>query len=417
MDNSLFDFLPALIVICLDELKKAKSIDITKRQSYILPVIVLSQFAGTSLWFAGNAILPDIQHELTPNGNTIGNITAIVQFGFIAGTLAFAIFAIPDRFDPAKVFFVSSTLAALANVAIIWLAKSTATLFVLRFVTGFFLAGIYPVGMKIAADWYEKGLGKALGYLVGALVIGTAFPHLLKSNLYKLPWKEVLVFTSCFAFIGGFIVLFVGDGPYKKLATHFQASAMFRVFRSPDFRSATFGYFGHMWELYTFWAFVPVILSLYDRHHQTINIPLWSFVIIGVGGISCVMGGYVSQKIGSARVAFFSLLCSGVCCLASFSFFKLSLPLFILLMLVWGFFVIADSPQFSALVAQTALPEYRGTALTIVTCIGFAITIGSVQVLNHVYDTWAKTNVVFLLLAPGPLLGLLFLFRLARQKR
>jgi len=370
------------------------------------------------LWFAGNAILPDIQRELSADGNTIGNITTIVQFGFIAGTLAFAIFAIADRFDPAKVFFVSSTLAAIANVTIIWLAKSTATLFALRFVTGFFLAGIYPVGMKIAADWYEKGLGKALGYLVGALVIGTAFPHLLKSNFYKLPWKEVLVFTSCFAFMGGLIiVLFVGDGPYKKFATHFQASAMFRIFRSRDFRSAAFGYFGHMWELYTFWAFVPVMLSFYQRNHQTTNIPLWSFVIIAIGGISCVVGGYASQKFGSARVAFYSLLCSGICCLASFIFFQLPLPLFILLMLVWGFFVIADSPQFSALVSQTAVPEYKGTALTIVTSIGFAITIGSVQLLNHAYDTWAKTNAVFLLLIPGPLLGLLFLFRLTKQKR
>ena len=417
MNNSLFDFLPALIVICLNELKETKATPITERRPYILPIIVLSQFAGTSLWFAGNAILPDIQHDLSADGNTIGNITAVVQFGFIAGTLAFALFAVADRFDPSKVFFVSSTLAAISNLAIIWFATNTTSLFVLRFITGFFLAGIYPVGMKIASDWYEKGLGKALGYLVGALVVGTAFPHLLKSDLYNLPWKEVMVFTSCFAFIGGLmIVLFVGDGPYRKPATHFQGSAMFRVFRSPNFRSAAFGYFGHMWELYTFWAFVPVMLSFHADHRIT-NIPLWSFIIIAIGGVSCVIGGYVSQKIGSARVAFYSLLCSGICCLASFSFFHLPLPLFILLMLVWGFFVIADSPQFSALVSQTAVPQYRGTALTIVTSIGFAITIGSVQVLNHAYDTWTKTNAVFLLLTPGPVLGLLFLFRLSKQKR
>ena len=379
---------------------------------------MLSQFAGTSLWFAGNAIVPDIQQQLSEYGNAIGNITAVVQLGFIAGTLVFAILAIPDRFDPSKVFVVSSALAALAHVSVIWLAKSITTLFALRFVTGFFLAGIYPVGMKIAADWYEKDLGKAMGYLVGALVIGTAFPYLLKSDVYKLPWKEVLVATSCFAFIGGLIIaLFVGDGPYRKPATHFHASAMFLVFRSPDFRSAAFGYFGHMWELYTFWAFVPAMLFLYDSNHQTTSIPFWSFIIIAIGGISCVAGGYVSQKIGSARVAFYSLLCSGICCLISFSFFKLPLPLFILLMMVWGFFVIADSPQFSTLVSQTAVPEYRGTALTIVTSIGFAITIGSVQLLNHVYDTWARTNAVFLLLAPGPILGLLFLVRLTKQKR
>jgi len=388
-----------------------------KAPAYILPLIVLSQFAGTSLWFAGNAILPDVQQQLHIRSAT-GNITSVVQFGFIAGTLLFAMFSIADRFSASKTFFLSCLIGAVANVSIVWLAGNVTTLFVLRFVTGFFLAGIYPVGMKIAADWYEKGLGKALGYLVGALVLGTAFPHLLKSNLYALPWKQVLIFTSSFACMGGLVILlFVGEGPYRQQGIHFQPLAILQIFRSPDFRSAAFGYFGHMWELYTFWAFVPVMLSFYDRNHQTTNIPLWSFIIIGIGGISCVAGGYVSEKIGSARVAFYSLLCSGICCLASFSFFRLSLPLFILLMMVWGFFVIADSPQFSALVSQTAVPDYRGTALTIVTSIGFAITIGSVQLLNHAHDTWAKTNAVFLLLAPGPLLGLLFLLRLIRQKR
>jgi predicted MFS family arabinose efflux permease len=390
-----------------------------KRPVHILPLVILSQFAGTSLWFAGNAILHDIQNDLNIQGSALGNITSIVQFGFIAGTLVFAFFSIADRFFSSTVFFISSLIAALANLSIIWLAKDITTLFVLRFITGFFLAGIYPVGMKIAADWYEKGLGKALGYLVGALVLGTAFPHLLKSSLYALPWKQVLMFTSAFALIGGLLILlFVGEGPYRKPASRFQPAAIFQIFRSPDFRSAAFGYFGHMWELYTFWAFVPVILLLYSTtNHQVINIPLWSFSIIAVGGLSCVAGGYISQKTGSSRVAFYALLCSGLCCLFSFAFFQLSLPLFILLMLLWGISVIADSPQFSTLVAQTAIPEYKGTALTIVTSIGFAITIGSVQLIEYVFSNWAKPNVVFVLLAPGPLIGLLFLFRLVKQKK
>ncbi|HEV8284938.1 MAG TPA: MFS transporter [Chitinophagaceae bacterium] len=390
-----------------------------KAPAYILPLIILSQFAGTSLWFVGNAILPDIQHEMNIESDAMGNITAVVQFGFIAGTLLFAIFSVADRFASSKVFFISSLIAALANISIIWLAKSMTTLFVLRFITGFFLAGIYPVGMKIAADWYEKGLGKALGYLVGALVLGTAFPYLLKSDLYALPWKQILISTSAFALIGGLLILlFVGDGPYRKPGSHFQPSAIFQIFRSADFRAAAFGYFGHMWELYTFWAFVPIILQFYtSNNHRIINIPFWSFIIIAIGSLSCVAGGYISQKKGSGRVAFYALLCSGLCCLASFSFFQLSLPLFISLMLIWGVSVIADSPQFSTLVAQTAIPEYKGTALTIVTSIGFAITIASVQFITHVFSTWAKTNTVFTLLAPGPIIGLLFLFRLIKQKK
>jgi MFS family permease len=389
------------------------------RPAHILPLIIISQFAGTSLWFVGNAILPDIQQELNIQTNALGNITSVVQFGFIAGTLLFAIFSIADRFASSKVFFISSLIAAIANVSIIWLAKNITTLFVLRFITGFFLAGIYPVGMKIASDWYEKGLGKALGYLVGALVLGTAFPHLLKSNLYSLPWKQVLVFTSAFAATGGLLILlFVGDGPFRKPASRFQPSAIFQIFHSPDFRAAAFGYFGHMWELYTFWAFTPIMLLLYaSNNHQQMNIPLWSFLIIGIGGLSCVAGGYISQKIGSSRVAFYALLCSGLCCLASFVFFQLSFPLFILMMFIWGVAVIADSPQFSTLVAQTAIPEYKGTALTIVTSIGFAITIASIQLINHAFNNWVNTNTVFLLLAPGPLIGLAFLFRLVKQKK
>jgi MFS family permease len=389
-----------------------------KRQAHILPIIVLSQFAGTSLWFAGNAILPDIQRELNFQTNALGNITAVVQFGFIAGTLIFAFFSVADRFAPSKVFFTSSVIAAVANVAIIWLAKNMATLFALRFITGFFLAGIYPVGMKIAADWYEKGLGKALGYLVGALVVGTAFPHLLRSSVYALPWKDVLIFTSLFATVGGLLILlFVGEGPFRKPATHFQPSAAIEVFRSADFRAAAIGYFGHMWELYTFWAFVPAMLLLHASGYRQMNVSLWAFVIIAVGGLSCVAGGYLAEKIGSARVAFYALFCSGLCCLASFSFFQLQVTAFIFIMILWGICVIADSPQFSTLVAQTAIPEYKGTALTIVTSIGFAITIVSVQLISYLFDHWTKTRAVFILLAPGPFIGLMFLLRLVKQKK
>jgi len=381
-------------------------------------LIVISQFAGTSLWFAGNVILPDIQKSLNIQNNATGNITSVVQFGFIAGTLIFAVFSVADRFASARVFFGSSVIAALSNILIIWFAKNMAVLYALRFVTGFFLAGIYPVGMKIASDWYEKNLGKALGYLVGALVLGTAFPHLLRSNLYTLPWKEVLIFTSAFALMGGLVILLsVGEGPYRKPTSRFQFLAMFQIFRSADFRAAAFGYFGHMWELYTLWAFIPYIFSFYNSNtHQAMNVPLWSFIIIATGSVGCIAGGHVSQKAGSSRVAFFALLISGLCCLGSFAFFHLPMVIFITLSIVWGVMVVADSPQFSTLVAKTAIPEYKGTALTIVTCIGFAITIVSIQCINYLQN-WIGINSVFVLLAPGPLIGLLFLLRLLKEKR
>jgi MFS family permease len=366
----------------------------------------------------GNAILPDLQHELNNSGNAVGNLTSIVQFGFITGTLLFAIFSVADRFSAARVFFVSSVIAAVANVSIIWIAKNMTTLFALRFVTGFFLAGIYPVGMKIASDWYEKGLGKTLGYLVGALVFGTAFPYLLKSNLYALPAKHVLFFTSAFAAIGGvLILLFVGNGPYQKPGSRFQPTMIFQIFRSADFRSAAIGYFGHMWELYTLWAFIPSIFALYiASNNYIVNLPLWSFIIIASGAIGCIAGGYVSQKIGSSRVAFYSLFCSGLCCLCSFTFFNFPLSIFGFIMILWGITVTADSPQFSTLVAQISIPEYKGTALTIVTSVGFAISIASLQLINYVFHNWTKSHFVFVLVAPGPFIGLLFLFRLLRKR-
>lgn len=391
----------------------------SQRPYYILPLIVVSQFAGTSLWFAGNAILPDIQQQLLLGKAALGDITSAVQLGFITGTLLFAIASVADRFSPSKVFFVSSLLAALSNCCVAWLVTDHFSLVGFRFMTGFFLAGIYPVGMKIAADWYEKGLGKALGFLVGALVLGTAFPYLLKAISLKLSWQTILFFTSAFAVLGGSLIfLFVKDGPYRKKSPGFHPKNITHIFRSKDFRSAAFGYFGHMWELYAFWAFVPVMLALNNHGNgETINIPLWSFVIISAGALSCVAGGYIAQKKGSARVAFYALAISGLCCFLSYWLLEAPTLIFLPFMILWGITVIADSPQFSALVAGTAPPEYKGTALTIVTCIGFAITIGSIQLLNFLFDHSSTGGHLFLMLGAGPLLGLIFLYRLLRSNK
>ncbi len=378
---------------------------------------MLSQFAGTSLWFASNAILPDIQTELGSTNNP-GTITSFVQFGFITGTLLFAILAIADRFRPSRVFFISSLLAAAANLCILWFVKDTNNLLLFRFITGFFLAGIYPVGMKIAADWYEKGLGTALGWLVGALVLGTAFPHLLKGSLHPMAWKNVIWFTSLFAIAGGLLmILFVKEGPFRKRGQSFHPKNIALIFRSKDFRSASFGYFGHMWEIYTFWAFVPLILA-WNKNAGTLNISLWSFIIIGVGFLSCIAGGYLSKKTGSAKVAFYSLLISGCCCFLSVIIPSLPVTVLLFFLLVWGIAVSPDSPQFSALVAQTAPPEYKGTALTLVTCIGFAITIASLQLINFIIGqtTSPERNKIFIFLGAGPLIGLFFLYRLFKKK-
>jgi predicted MFS family arabinose efflux permease len=284
----------------------------------ILPIIVVAQFCCTSLWFASNAVMSDLVINFGLTANAIGNLTSAVQFGFILGTLVFAVLAIADRFSPSRVFLMSALLGALFNAGLIWEGNNLTMMLSIRFLTGFFLAGIYPVGMKIAADYFNKGLGKSLGFLVGALVLGTAFPHLLKGITDVFPWKLVILTTSSLATLGGLMmVLLVPNGPYRKQSQGINLSAFFGIFRNQNLRSAAFGYFGHMWELYAFWAFTPLMLQTYSDLHPetTFNIPILSFLIIGIGGFACVLSGYLSQTYGSKRIALISLLLSCGCCL------------------------------------------------------------------------------------------------------
>ena len=389
------------------------------RPGRILPAIVFSQFAGTSLWFAGNAILPDLQRVLALGDHAVATITSAVQLGFIAGTLVFALLNVSDRFSPRGVFLACALLGAIANAAIVVLSHvghPYASLLALRFATGFFLAGIYPVGMKIAAGWYRGGLGGALGYLVGALVLGTAFPHLVKGLGAAMPWTTATVWLSALAAAGGFVMFaLVPDGPYLVKGTRFDPKAMATIFSSPDLRASAFGYFGHMWELYTLWALVPLMLAGYASLHGMtgLNVGFWSFCIIAAGAIGCVGGGIASKAAGSARVAFAQLSLSGICCLLSPLAYLMPWPAFLAFMLAWGVFVVGDSPQFSALTAATAPKAFVGSALTIVNCIGFAITVASIQLTTFLaqrlpLEWW------FVPVAIGPLLGLIAFRRLAR---
>ncbi|BDC98722.1 MFS transporter [Persicobacter psychrovividus] len=380
-----------------------------KAKAHLLWIIILSQFCCTSLWFAGNSVVADlIQHFHLPDG-AMGLLTSSVQFGFVIGTLTFAVLTIVDRFSPSKVFLCSAIMAALANAGVLLPGHQLWSLMVLRFVVGFFLAGIYPVGMKIAADYYEQGLGKSLGYLVGALVIGTAFPHLLKNPAYALPWRMVMIITSALSLLGGAaIVLLVPDGPYRQASSKFRLTALREIFSNRPFRSAAFGYFGHMWELYTFWAFVPLMLLSYEKLHpqSEFNIPLWAFLIIAGGSIACVLGGYLSKQFGTKKTALIALTSSGACCLLSPLFFaQPSGGLFLIFLLAWGGLVIMDSPLFSTLVAQNTTAKLKGTALTIVNCIGYAITILSIQAVSLLKVVLPPSG-LYMVLAAGPALGL-----------
>ncbi|WP_407654037.1 MFS transporter [Aquimarina gracilis] len=367
----------------------------------------MSQFFCTSLWFAGNAVIDDLAVQFNVEFNILGYLLSFVQFGFIVGTLTFALLTLADRFSPSRIFMICAFLGSICNLLLLVPNITVFNLLTARFGTGFFLAGIYPVGMKIASDYYKGGLGRALGYLVGALVLGTAFPHFINEFSWSRDYKAVIISTSILAIIGGLSMWWlVNDGPYRRPVSKLQLGVITQLFSIPNFRKAAFGYFGHMWELYAFWGFVPIILKTYaDIHRIELQVSFWSFVVIGIGTISCILGGLISLRTGSRKVAYNSLLISAILCITSPLLFKFPPQWFIVVLCIWGMVVISDSPQFSTMVASTSPPELRGTALTITNSIGFAITIISIQLLSFLLDKLDPT-LLYLFLGIGPILGL-----------
>ena len=387
------------------------------RPAHILPVILFAQLAGASLWFAGNAVIQDLQRDWRLAPESLAYVTSAVQLGFVSGTLVFAVLMISDRFSPRLVFFYCALAGGLANFALLLAPPELLALLLLRFMTGFFLAGIYPVGMKIAAGWYRRGLGRALGYQVGALVLGTAMPHLLRGSGTDLPWQQVIIGVSMFAAIGGAAMLLaVPDGPHISKGTAFNPRALKFIFASPRFRASAFGYFGHMWELYTLWAFIPLLLLAYSQRHDLgLNLYWWTFLVIAAGFIGCAGGGIVSARIGSARVAASQLAVSGCCCLLSPVMLGTAPPLFLGFLLLWGITVVGDSPQFSALNAENAPREYVGSALTIVNSIGFLLTIFSIQLASSLLPVLG-IQYLFWILIPGPIIGLWAMRKLLQRE-
>jgi predicted MFS family arabinose efflux permease len=377
----------------------------------ILPAIVLSQLAGTSLWFAINAVMPDLQRDWQLPAAAVGALTSAVQAGFIAGTLVFALLTLADRFSPRWLFLLCSMAGAACNAAGAVLDGQYETLVTLRFATGLFLAGIYPVGMKIAAGWYTSGLGAALGLLVGALVLGTAAPHGLRALGAEWPWQTVMWAVSAVAAAGGVLmVALVPDSPSAIRAARIRPQALAVIWTDRRVRASAFGYFGHMWELYAFWVLVPLIVS--SRLAST-QVAAASFAVIGAGAVGCALGGLVVRRFGSARVAAVQLAASGLCCVLAPLLLGAPPWLFAAWLLLWGVTVVGDSPQFSTLTALNAPRDAVGSVLTFVNCIGFAISIVSIELFARAAQHWPLA-VLLPWLAIGPALGLRALMPLLR---
>ena len=374
--------------------------------------MVLAQLFGTSLWFTPNSILPQIIEIWNLASYDIGILTNAVQLGFILGTLTFVAFGFSDKYDPSKVIFVCCVIGALANLYIIIETVNFQFIILSRFLVGFSLAGIYPIGMKLIITWSKYSSSTNLAVLVGMLTLGSALPHLVRLFGINFDWKLTIAVSSILACIGGIQILILGSGPYgqSKNKSLPLLQTIKQLIFNKDYISSALGYFGHMWELYAFWACVPILLLSTLENPSAEQVAGFSFLIIGIGGIGCFCAGFLSQKIGSPSIAAASLVMSALACLLYPLIPNYLASTKILLLIFWGFFVISDSPLYSSISAQAAPKEIVGTALVIQNCIGFSVSMISILICTYLFPT-IQQKIAWVLL-PGPLLALLFFHKL-----
>jgi MFS family permease len=385
-------------------------------RSFPVATIACAQLFGTSLWFSANSVAPDLMHAWGIGVSGIGLLTNAVQLGFILGTLTFSLSGLADRFPASAIFVVCAVLGATFNAGFALMSHGLLTGAAFRFLVGICLAGIYPIGMKLVVSWAPTRTGSALAYLVGMLTLGTALPQGVRFFGAHWDWQIVILTSSGLALAGALLILLLGDGPHLSLRPRGSpiSGGVLAAFRSRNLRAAALGYFGHMWELYTFWTLVPLIVAtaVHARLPQ-LSVPGLAFIIIAAGSLGCIIGGVMSRKIGSVPVATLALAISGICCfVVAAGWRQLSPQAVIVVLLVWGAAVVADSPQFSALSAQAAPSDLVGSVLAIQNSVGFAITIASIALATSLVGR-VGLRVTWVLL-PGPVLGLIGFYPLWR---
>lgn len=382
-------------------------------QRRVLFLLSLAELLAMSLWFTGTAVLPQVT-SLWHSGLALGSwLTIAVQVGFALGAVVFALFNISDVFSPILVFVISALAASAANAAFAWTAQQPLTAIVLRGATGFFLAGVYPVGMKIIAGWFERGRGLALGIMIGALTVGSAVPHGVNS-LGGIAWRNVVLLGSAQGVLGALIVAFaVRQGPYAMPKSQLDVSQVLQMVRNRPLRLANLGYLGHMWELYGFWGWIAVVFAASAGWSRS-KYEMAAALVIAIGAVGCIWAGAASDRLQDhspaarvsqrARVTIIAMAVSSACCVAGAFAFRQPI-LLLAISMVWGIAVIADSAQFSTIISEVSDKSYVGTALTCQVAIGFLLTAFSIRFLAliaaHYGWSWALAS-----MSVGPLLGI-----------
>jgi MFS family permease len=383
-----------------------------QRRWLALAGLALAVMLGMSTWFSATAVIPQLTDEWGLTSTTKAWLTIAVQLGFVIGALVSGVLNVADRLPLRFVILGGAACSAIANLGLL-AAGGAGQGIVLRFVTGFGMAFVYPPSFKLVSTWFREGRGMALGVIAGALITGNALPHLV-NGLGGVAWETVIVATTILSAIGGIAVLPIGDGPYPFPTARFDPSQIGRVFRNRGVRLASIGYFGHMWELFAMYAWFLVFFS--DHLTEVGSDPdgtaaLVTFLVIAAGGISSAIAGIVADRIGRERTTIALLATSGACSIGIGLLFGGPTWLVVLVGLVWGAAVVADSAQFSAIVTERGDQSYVGTALTMQVAIGFTITVATIWLIPIVVDavTWRWA---FALLSLGPVVGIRAMARL-----